>query len=237
MDLKVFTFSPAWGLPTSGPFPLKLIKWLQLSGLPYRQVYEDNTMKGPKKKSPWIELDGEAIADSEIIIGTLSWRSGFDIDSGLAPEQRAASHAVRRMLEEHLHMIFEYELFVHPVGIAGSRVLAEAMPRLVQGPAFRYMRAHMKRQLHARGIARHDPETIARKGCADIDAVETILGDKPFLIADRPSMADVAAYGLIRPMSVWPMKTPVAEYVKSRRRLVAYLERMDGIQAEQRIAA
>jgi len=58
MDLKVFTFSPAWGLPTSGPFPLKLIKWLDLSGLPYRQVYEDNSMKGPKRKSPWIELDG-----------------------------------------------------------------------------------------------------------------------------------------------------------------------------------
>ena len=31
MDLKVFTFSPAWGLPTSGPFALKLLKWLDLA--------------------------------------------------------------------------------------------------------------------------------------------------------------------------------------------------------------
>src|SRR4029079_4246969 len=120
MDLKVFTFSPAWGLPTSGPFPLKLIKWLDLSGLPYRQGYEDNSMKGPKRKSPGSELDGEAIADSELIIETLAHRSGFDVDQGLSPEQRAVSHAVRRMLEEHLHMIFEYELFVHPAGVAQS---------------------------------------------------------------------------------------------------------------------
>jgi len=162
MDLKVFTFSPAWGLPTSGPFPLKLIKWLDLSGLPYRQVYEDNSMKGPKKKSPWIELDGEAIADSELIIETLAHRSGFDVDHGLTSEQRALSHAVRRMLEEHLHMIFEYELFVHPAGVAQSICLVGTIPKPMKGVALRYMLSHMKRQLHARGIARHDGDRLAR---------------------------------------------------------------------------
>jgi len=237
MDLKVFTFSPAWGLPTSGPFPLKLIKWLDLSGLPYRQVYEDNSMKGPKKKSPWIELDGEAIADSELIIETLAHRSGFDVDHGLTSEQRALSHAVRRMLEEHLHMIFEYELFVHPAGVAEAMSLVGTIPKPMKGVALRYMLSHMKRQLHARGIARHDGETIARKGRADIDALEATLGDKAFLVADRPSMADVTAYGFVRPMSLWPMRTPVAEYVKSRRRLVAYLERLDGLTGSQQLAA
>jgi glutathione S-transferase len=237
MDLKVFTFSPAWGLRTSGPFPLKLIKWLDLSGLPYRQVYEDNSMKGPKQKSPWIELDGQAIADSEIIIDTLARRSGFDIDAGLSDEQRAVSHAVRRMLEEHLHMIFEYELFVHPAGVAEARSLMGTVPKALKGVALGYVLGHMKRQLHARGIARHDPETIAKKGRADIDALEAILGDKPFLVADRPSLADVTAYGFVRPMSVWPMETPVAAYVKSRSKLVAYLERLDDMRAEGRLAA
>jgi glutathione S-transferase len=157
MELKVFTFSPAWGLPTGGPFPLKLIKWLELSGLPYEQIYEDNSMKGPKKKSPWIELDGEALADSEIIIETLARRSGFDVDRDLTPQQRAVSHAVRRMLEEHLHMVFEYELFVHPSGIAQSRSLMGTVPSALKGTIFRYLLWHMKRQLRARGLARHAP--------------------------------------------------------------------------------
>jgi glutathione S-transferase len=231
MDLKVFTFSPAWGLPTGGPFPLKLIKWLDLSGLPYRQIYEDNAMKGPKKKSPWVEIDGDAIADSEIIIDTLAKRSGFDVDSGLTQSQRAQSHAFRRMLEEHLHMIFEYELFVHPAGVADAAELLGTIPKALKPVALVYFLGHMKRQLHARGIARHNPETIVKKGRDDVDAVEALLGDKPFLIGDRPSMADVTAYGFIRPMSVWPMKTPVAEYVKSRPRLLAYLERIEPLGA------
>jgi glutathione S-transferase len=237
MELKVFTFSPAWGLPSSGPFPLKLIKWLDLSGLPYRQVYEDNTMKAPKRKSPWIELDGEAIADSEIIIDLLSQRSGFDIDAGLSDEQKAVSHAVRRMLEEHLHMIFEYELFVHPSGAAVSHELLPTVPRVMLGPVSRYVSRHMKRQLYARGIARHDEATIARKGRADIDALAAVLGDRQYLAGDRPCMGDVAAYGLVRPMLAWPMNTPVADYVKSHSRLAAYLRRMEDLRAEERLAA
>ncbi|MEQ1768624.1 MAG: glutathione S-transferase family protein [Devosia sp.] len=237
MDLEVFTFSPAWGLPTSGPFPLKLVKWLDLSGLPYRHSHEDNAMKGPKGKSPWIVIDGQAMADSEIIIDVLAKRSAFDIERGLSPEQKATSHALRRMLEEHFHMIFEYELFVHPAGVVQAASLLGTIPRPLKGAALRYFLGHMKRQLHARGIARHDPETIASKGRADIDALESILGDTPYLFGEQPSMADVTAFGLVRPMSVWPMKTPVAEYVKSRRRLVAYLERLERVKAHARLAA
>ena len=59
MSLRVFTFAPDWGLPTVGPFALKLLAWLELAGIPYEQVVEGNPRKGPKGKNPWIELDGE----------------------------------------------------------------------------------------------------------------------------------------------------------------------------------
>ena len=49
--LKVFTFPPDWGLPTVGPFVLKLLAWLEFAGLPYEQVYEANPRKGPKGKN------------------------------------------------------------------------------------------------------------------------------------------------------------------------------------------
>ena len=123
-ELKVFTFSPAWGLRSSGPFAMKLLKWLDLSGLAFTQVIEDLPNKGPKGKNPWIELDGERIGDTEIIIERLALRTGFDVDAGLTAEQRALSHAVRRMVEEHFHMILEWELFVHPAGVVGARDIA-----------------------------------------------------------------------------------------------------------------
>ena len=49
--LKVFTFPPDWGLPTVGPFALKLLAWLELAGLPYEQVYEANPRKGQRART------------------------------------------------------------------------------------------------------------------------------------------------------------------------------------------
>ena len=227
-ELKVFTFGPAWGLPTSGPFALKLLKWLDLAGLPYTQVVEHFSQKGPKGKNPWIELDGKLIGDTEIIIDLLARRSGFDIDAGLAAEQRGRSHAVRRMIEEHFHMVLEWELFVHPAGIeGGARQMArEAVPAPLAGVATSYITRHFGKQLHARGIARHAPEIVAAKARADLDALEALIGDGPYLTGTRLSMADVSIYGLLMPMACWPMKTPAADSIKARPALMAYLNRV-----------
>lgn len=234
----VYTFSPDWGLPTGGPFALKLLKWLEVAGVPFEQRIENNPAKGPKGKNPWIEIDGERIGDSEIIIETLAKRTGFDIDSGLSPEQRALSHAVRRMLEEHFHQVFEWELFVHPAGAAWVRELAGTIvPKPLAGTAATLFGGRFRRQLHARGIARHSDDVIAAKGRADVEAFEALLSGKPFLAGDRVSMADVAAYGLLMPMARWPMHTPVANYIKGRPALVAYLDRLAPMKAEQRLAA
>jgi len=40
-NLRVFTFSPDWGLPSVGPFAIKLLAWLELAGIAYEQVIED----------------------------------------------------------------------------------------------------------------------------------------------------------------------------------------------------
>ncbi|WP_055049166.1 glutathione S-transferase family protein [Devosia sp. A16] len=236
--LTVSTFSPDWGLPTSGPFALKLLKWLDLANIPYDHVFEDVPSKGPKGKSPWIEFDGERIGDSEVIIELLARRSGFNIDAGLTEEQRALSHTLRRMLEEHFHMLLEWELFVHPAGIEAVRgMAARVAPGIVAAPVAAMICRHFRTQLTARGIARHDAATIAAKGKADLDAIEAILGDKPFLVASHPSMADLSAYGLLGPMAAWPMPTPVADSIKSRPGLLAYLQRVAEAKAEARVAA
>ena len=110
-----------WGLPTVGPFALKLLAWLELAGLPYEQVYEANPRKGPKGKNPWIELDGERIGDSEVIIDLLKERHAVQLDEGLTAEQLATGHAWRRTFEEHYHQVLEWELFFHPAGAAWMR--------------------------------------------------------------------------------------------------------------------
>ena len=78
--LRVFTFTPDCGLPSAGPFAIKLLAWLELAGIPHEQVIEDNP-RGPKGKNLWLELDGEPIGDTELIIDLLSKRYGADLDA------------------------------------------------------------------------------------------------------------------------------------------------------------
>lgn len=233
VDLTVVTFNPAWGLPTTGPFALKLLKWLDLAGVPYRQRFEERAEKGPKGKNPWIELEGERIGDTEIIIALLVKRHGFDIDAGLPAGLLARNHAIRRMVEEHFHQVLEWELFVHPAGRVYVReaVGRLGIPSIVGGLVAASVCGHFERQLKARGIGRHSPELIVQKGIADLDALADLLADTPFFGGNRPAMADIAVYGLLAPMAKWPMRTPVAEELKRRPKLIGFVERMIGATA------
>lgn len=225
--LRVFTFSPNWGLPSVGPFAIKLLAWLELAGITYEQVIEDNPRKGPKGKNPWIELDGELIGDSEIIIALLSRRFGIDLDAGLSDEQKAIGLAWRRTFEEHFHQVLEWELFEHPAGAAYMRTfICSSLPPVVGPLVFSRLQSHLRKQLHARGLGRFTPEVIEEKGRADLDALAAFLGDRPFLLGERPATPDTAVFGLLSPLVFWPMETPVASHAKSLRNIVDYCDRM-----------
>jgi glutathione S-transferase len=225
--VRVFTFGPAWGLPTIGPFALKLLAWMELAGIPYEQVIEEDPRKGPKGKNPWIELDGERIGDSQIIIEMLSQRHQVDLDKGLTPEQRAIGHAWRCTFEEHFHQVLEWELLIHPAGAAfmRARILSQ-LPPVVAPVVYQMLRSHFRKQLEARGIGRHAPNVIEVMGRADLEHLAAFLKDRPFLIDDRPRLADTAVFGLLAPIVSWPMATPVATYARSLPVITGYCDRM-----------
>ena len=215
--LRVFAFEPDWGLPTTGPFALKLIAWLRLNGIACEQVAENNSRKGPRGKSPWIEHDGRRIGDSDVIIRYLAGRYGKPVEPLVGDARaRAAAHAFKIAFEEEFHQILEWELFYHPQGAAyiDSQV-RQAAPPVLAGLISRAVKMHFHRQLHARGIARHDPATIAEKGRADLDALAAWLDGRPFLAGDAPVLADLAVFGQVAPVLHWPMDTPMARHVRT----------------------
>lgn len=70
----------------------------------------DHKMKFRSKKGqlPFIELNGEEIADSAIIIRELSAKFDKDLNAGLTQEQRNIAHATISMIENHLVWILFY---------------------------------------------------------------------------------------------------------------------------------
>lgn len=59
-------------------------------------------LRSKKGQLPFIELNGEEIADSAIIIKELSTKFEKDLDASLSQEQRNISHAMISMIENHL---------------------------------------------------------------------------------------------------------------------------------------
>lgn len=220
--LSVFTFSPLWGLPTFGPFGLKLEMALRMAGIDYRRVVADNSGKGPKRKSPWIEQAGVRIGDTTLILRHL----GVDLDGGLDARARAEGLALRCLLEEHWHQVLEYELFVDPVGRrALQRELRRSLAPPVAWLVVRMLHRHLRRHLTERGMARHSPDEIRQLGQADVDALVAWLDGRTWAVADRPTLTDASLFGLLAPAAWSTADTPVFGHLRRQPVIMAYLER------------
>jgi glutathione S-transferase len=231
--LRVFTFSADWGLPTTGPFALKLLAWLRLSGIAYAQSFEDRSGKGPLGKSPWIEWRGERIGDSGAIIAVLAEAFGVPVDPAAPPAGHegerglALARALATAFEERFHQVLEWELFVHPAGAAYiDAPVRRQLPRPLAAPVASQMKRHFARQLHARGIGRHPPEKILALGRAEVETLAMAVDGRAFLCGKRPGLADLCVFGQVMPMLAWPMRTPVADALKATPAVAAWAERI-----------
>ena len=55
---------------------------------------------GPNKKYPWIEYNGTAVTDSQLIIEFLNKTLKVDLDAHLSRKDKAMGWAVQRWFEE-----------------------------------------------------------------------------------------------------------------------------------------
>ncbi len=228
-DIRFFAFCSGWGLPveTSGPFPLKLATWMRMVGLDYTYVEENNTTKGPKGKSPWIEHDGVAMGDSTLIAEYLHGEYDLpDLDKHLTKEQRALSVVVQRMLEEHYHQCFEHQLFFGRGGRARLLELAGRMPPVVRTLLPPMLTRAFGKQLHARGMGRHPEDVIIAQGKSDLDALSVLLGDNKFFHGDKPSSIDACIFGFLGVSVYVEGDNPMYNHAASLPNLYAYCERM-----------
>ena len=105
--ITLYQFASTWGIPNLGQFNVKVETYLRMVDLPY-EVVATMPLKAPKGKLPFIEDDGEKIADSHFIVEYLKEKYGDRLDSHLITEQRAIMTAMQRLLEEHLYWIGMY---------------------------------------------------------------------------------------------------------------------------------
>lgn len=227
-SIRAFVFGTGWGVPfpTSGPFPLKLLTWLRMAKVAHEIVVANDPSKGPKGKSPWVEIDGVPMSDSSIIIAHLADRFGVDLDAHLTEAQRATGVMVQRTLEEHYHQAFEHQLFLGRGGAERLAEFAATMPIPIRWILPTVFLSMLKKQLHARGLGRHDESEILAQGKADLDALSRLLGDNAFFFGDRPSSIDACIFGFLGATIYVNGDNPLFTHAASLSNLKSYCERM-----------
>jgi glutathione S-transferase len=197
--------------------------WLRTVGIDYERVYEDNTQKGPKGKNPWVEIDGELMGDTKLIIERLAGLHDIDLEEELNARQVAQGRAIAHMVEEHLHQILEYELFINENGWAYmNEQFSDVLPWGVGGLVKIMLRRHFKKHLYERGIARHAPDVVAQMGREDLDAVEALLPSSGYLFGEQPTVFDASVFGLCAPLVYAPIDAPVMAHAKTLTKLSAF---------------
>jgi glutathione S-transferase len=226
--ITLYQFEPSWGIPNPSQFSVKLETYLRMTGLSYITV-GTLPVKGPKGKLPFIEDDGQIITDSCFIIEYLKDKYGDPLDKGLSPEHHAIMISMQRLLEEHLYWISMYTRWQttdENWQITKKANFGSLLPiiRDVVGLVYRWL--IIRKQIYGQGIGRHNADEIFHLGELDLDALSTFLAEKPYFMGNKPTSLDASAFGILINTIRGPIESPLKEYGKSKKNLVAYCERM-----------
>jgi glutathione S-transferase len=170
---------------------------LKLSGQPYR-ADTGGFSKAPKGKLPYINDDGETIADSTFIRWHLEKKYGIDFDRGLNAEQRAAAWAFEKLLEDNLYWVLVVERWIHEGNFArGPRTFFRAVPAPMRALVANMIRRKVRNIAKAQGMGRHKPDEQTALGVRTVESVAAWLGDKPFFMGDEPVGVDATVFAFI----------------------------------------
>lgn len=226
--VTVFGLPSIWGAPSPSPFAVKLFTWLRMAEIEHEAILLRRPPRSSTGKVPYVELpDGRRLADSGMIIQTLTKERDVKLDAHLDDASRARGVLVRRTLEESLYFCLLHERFTTARGFeAVRRDYFRHAPWPVRVLAPYIVRRNVRKILHGHGTGRLPTAQIHAHAFADIDAVATTLGDSPYLLGDKPSSFDAVLAGFAWTMSAIPYSSEMADRMRSKTNVMAYLDRM-----------
>jgi glutathione S-transferase len=216
-----------FGLPEASPYVTKTDIHLKMAGIPYIKA-DANPSESPKGQIPFIVLDdGQAIADSTFIRFHIEQEYGVDLDEGLDPVERATALAVEMLCEHQLAPAATYFRWMVPENFAkGPAHFFDGMPDGQREAVIADVLARVKAAFMARGVGRHTIPEITALATRAFKAIETIMGDKPYLMGDAPCGADAFLFAcLIGSMTPY-FDTPGRDAALKFPTLAAYVSRM-----------
>jgi len=201
----VYQFDRTSAVPSISPACLKLETWLKLNGIKFENINHNCKLRSKRGLLPFVELNGEEIADSDIIIKQLSAKFEKENPSAnLADEQKNIQHAMVTMVENHLQWAIMHwrvsnsENMVQGYHIDLTRMMGTKMPIKILNFAFKHtmLRKGMKK-VKAAGFAGYTAEEIQQFAKDDLKVLSDLLGEQQFFFGDEPNHLDLVAFSHI----------------------------------------
>jgi len=232
----LFQFTRSPQIPSISPFCLKLESWLKLHGIKYQNVDHKCKFRSKKGLLPFIEINGEEIADSNAIIETLGKKFEKEMPAELTQEQKNVQHAMIAMVENHLHWTIVYwrskdvENILKGYKLNLQTAIGSKAPASILNFYFKYTfcRKGLKK-VRANGMGVHTAEEIDNFGKKDLQTLSEMLGEKEFFFGDEPAMLDMVVFSHVAQLAMVDKEfpCPLRDYLEADcKNLVGLVNRM-----------
>ncbi|HSM95055.1 MAG TPA: glutathione S-transferase family protein [Rhizomicrobium sp.] len=215
-------FGPAFGLPDPSPFVMKTEIQLKMAGIPYR-FERAAPPQAPKGKIPFIQVGAHRVGDSTFIRAHIEKHHHFDFDAGLCTAERAQAWAIERMLEDHLYFaLLQHRWMDDENWYKGPSHFFDGAPEGVARDA----RERTRAKLDGHGLGRHGHDEIAELADRSLASLSIILGDKPYVMGEKPTGVDATAAAMTASVLTPFFTGEIRKRAERHANLVAYRDRM-----------
>lgn len=223
----LYQFPSIWNLPNASPFCLKLETYLRMVDLPYEIRFVQDPRKGPKGKLPCISLDGEKIADSELIIDLLKEKYGDVLDKNITEKQRALMSLLDSAFADRLYWIMLYFRWQDELGwLSVKQGFFTRLPFLTHLFLPNLLRKSMKKSLYLQGYGRHNREELLQMAHKTLDAIVIILGQNKYFLGSELTSIDATAFGFLVNILWLPYDDPLKIYLQKHSNIIEYCDRI-----------
>ncbi|EYC32837.1 hypothetical protein Y032_0002g1117 [Ancylostoma ceylanicum] len=221
--LYQFPRSPV--LPNLSPFCLKVETFLRANDIKYEVIGTYRKYRSSHGLLPFIELNGQRIEDSQVILWEL--QKHFKIEDGLTGAERGTARALERMVDVSTFYALIYDKVV-PNGPAfmSRTVTGIPLPAFLSNMFAKKFSETIRRRCNGvlGGLPRENMKESLRR---DIRAIDDVLQDKKFLFGGKMTVTDCAVFGQLATTFYLPYRQLVTDLLEDEfPRVRHYIQRI-----------
>lgn len=196
--IKLYTFPEAFGLRNVSPFCLKVEMALTWLDIDFDIVLESDPRKSPKGKLPYIVVDGEVIADSELIFEYLDTRTEGGLYGALTEQEYALGMAYTRLVEDHLYWMLVASRWVDDSWFPNIKQgFFGYLPPVIRSVAAGIARKQVSKTYELHGLGKHTLQEQAGFARRDFRALSGALQQSDYLLGERMTVFDFSVASLL----------------------------------------